>query len=199
MKRVRAILLYLAVGAVVNMLVAWGCAIWMPINHFKLGAYPAAPRLWNRLGLSEPCTPIALNHGLGVRTATFYWHDRRMVRAPCQHDAGWPFASLWGYHDAAMSPSPALGVFAAPRWMYSGADDLHWTRMIPTKPLWIGLVANSLCYSLALLVLTSSPLAMRRESRIRRGLCPRCTYDLGGTDHASCPECGAAIPGAKTP
>ena len=33
-------------------------------------------------------------------------------------------------------------------------------------------------------------LGWRYQGRIERGLCPKCKYDLRGTDHESCPECG---------
>lgn len=33
-------------------------------------------------------------------------------------------------------------------------------------------------------------LGWRYQGRIDRGLCPECKYDLRGTDHESCPECG---------
>jgi len=29
------------------------------------------------------------------------------------------------------------------------------------------------------------------HTRIKRGLCPKCAYDLRGTTSEACPECGA--------
>ena len=33
-------------------------------------------------------------------------------------------------------------------------------------------------------------LPLQRRARVRRGLCPRCRYDLSGTSDGPCPECG---------
>jgi hypothetical protein len=33
----------------------------------------------------------------------------------------------------------------------------------------------------------------RTASRIRRGLCPKCGYDLRGSDAGMCPECGNTL------
>ena len=39
------------------------------------------------------------------------------------------------------------------------------------------------------LAISASPWARRRR-RSKQGLCIRCGYDLSGTDHTLCPECG---------
>lgn len=36
----------------------------------------------------------------------------------------------------------------------------------------------------------------RRRSRVLRGLCPTCGYDLRGAEHERCPECGQVVVGA---
>lgn len=63
-------------------------------------------------------------------------------------------------------------------------------RILPYLPMWGGLVANSAIYASAWLVLLVLPGSIRALLRRRRGLCPRCGYDLGGTPGAVCPECG---------
>ena len=40
--------------------------------------------------------------------------------------------------------------------------------------------------------ISASPWARRRR-RAKQGLCIRCGYDLSGTDHETCPECGEEI------
>ena len=42
------------------------------------------------------------------------------------------------------------------------------------------------------LAISASPWARRRR-RAKQGLCIRCGYDLSGTDHTLCPECGKEI------
>ena len=64
---------------------------------------------------------------------------------------------------------------------------------LPLRPVWPGFVLNSLLYAASLWLLISGPFTLRRMIRRKRGLCPKCAYDLRGTDHAACPECGTAI------
>ena len=42
------------------------------------------------------------------------------------------------------------------------------------------------------LAIPASPWARRRR-RAKQGLCIRCGYDLSGTDHTLCPECGRDV------
>jgi hypothetical protein len=60
-----------------------------------------------------------------------------------------------------------------------------WTLIVPH---WFGL-----------LPMIPSPLAhagrmIRRRRRLRRGLCPRCGYDLTANPSGVCPECGGPAP-----
>ncbi len=74
------------------------------------------------------------------------------------------------------------------------------TRILP----W-GYVHNAISASIALTLACGLALSTRdlrrssiRERRRRRGQCPACGYDLRGTAHAVCPECGepAAVAGS---
>ena len=63
--------------------------------------------------------------------------------------------------------------------------------LIPTLPLWPGLLGNTLFYG----VFALTPIALLRwrklHRRARRGLCLKCGYDPGEGVKA-CPECGLA-------
>ncbi len=63
-------------------------------------------------------------------------------------------------------------------------------RVLPLRPIWLGLAANTIFYSAALWLLTLGPFTARRIIRRRRGHCPQCAYDLRGNPGGSCPECG---------
>ncbi len=67
-----------------------------------------------------------------------------------------------------------------------------WVRVaLPCKPVWTGLAFSTAFYSGLWLLLFCAPALSRRTLRRRRGLCPRCAYDLKGLPPAStCPECG---------
>jgi hypothetical protein len=62
----------------------------------------------------------------------------------------------------------------------------------PRQPIWPGFAINTVFYAAVLWVLCAAPFVLRRWRRIRRGLCPKCGYDLRNrpNDSAVCPECG---------
>ena len=69
-------------------------------------------------------------------------------------------------------------------------------RLLPLRPIWPGFAINTVFYAFILWLLFAlggTPFALRRRRRIKRGLCPKCAYDLRGsaTDSTTCPECGA--------
>lgn len=72
-----------------------------------------------------------------------------------------------------------------------------------TTVRWPGLVHNALSATAAgalLISVASAPswiAPAQRRHRLRRGLCPRCCYDLTGLAEPRCPECGHARDGAR--
>lgn len=71
-------------------------------------------------------------------------------------------------------------------------DDVHtpWGRL-PLTPIWPGFLANTAFYAGVLALPVFALPALRRTRRRRKGLCPRCAYDLRETpDDHPCPECG---------
>jgi len=68
--------------------------------------------------------------------------------------------------------------------------------ILPYRPLWPGFAINTVFYAGILWGLLAVPFALRRWRRIRRGLCPKCAYDLRGRppkDAEKCPECGSIV------
>lgn len=109
---------------------------------------------------------------------------------------GVPFRCLWGWH--------AEGTFSGtvPKQMTSfieiprGGFEPPWR--LPIAPLWIGLIANTVFWSLfASVAWRLISAEWRRLSRITptsrrtRGLCEKCEYPRAGLD-GPCPECGHA-------
>ncbi len=68
-------------------------------------------------------------------------------------------------------------------------------RVLPYRPIWPGLIVNTIFYAMILWLVSPAPFALRRFLRVRRGLCPKCAYPMG--ESAVCTECGAELPTKK--
>jgi hypothetical protein len=117
------------------------------------------------------------------------------------HEFGWPFRAL-GYmtHTYVRPRVGALHEWAGhagpvPR---SIARTRLTPYLLPARPLWPGLAADTLIWA-ALIWLALLAMTARRRLRRRRGRCVRCGYDLRGAAHDQCPECGAASPAVPRP
>lgn len=67
--------------------------------------------------------------------------------------------------------------------------------VMPTRPIWGGLLLNSVLFALpvwlgCLLIAAIIAFGPRRWWRKKRGCCPRCAYDLRHDFATGCPECG---------
>jgi hypothetical protein len=122
---------------------------------------------------------------------TPHWKLSSLTRA--QFATGWPFVSM-GYWFSDASPTvPERYLYFygwRPSWYARLAPNRFWA--LPLHPIWPGFLANGLlCFATVLLpcMLVST---LRRATRLRRGRCPSCCYDLTGLPPGSpCPECAA--------
>ena len=107
--------------------------------------------------------------------------------------AGWPLRAVYtqitfdGRLNRNVSPNYIVEQRWAIRWT-SGSRD--W--VLPYRPLWTGLLANTALYAAAWTPLVLLPGAVARWRRARQGRCMRCGYARAGLKaDAACPECGA--------
>ncbi len=61
---------------------------------------------------------------------------------------------------------------------------------LPYRPFIDGLILDTLLYGLMAYGFWLIPGPLKRRRRVRKGLCPKCKYDLRGDHGAGCPECG---------
>lgn len=101
--------------------------------------------------------------------------DRSMARAAQSQEL------MWG---VGFETEEATNV-----WDIQGLTSQHWVLMLPC---WAPAAAAAI---LPALWVRRWQRRRRHEIRQRRGLCPRCGYDLRGTPDR-CPECGVAAPPA---
>ena len=80
---------------------------------------------------------------------------------------------------------PGLLAFAAKATTYAPREE---------PPLNIAIVDhNFLVPALVIIVPIAMYRHLKKRSRRRHSLCVKCAYDLRGTDHEVCPECGEEI------
>jgi hypothetical protein len=206
------ICVFALLGAVINVTVAWSSSLW----SFWGLQYPSisqqsARQLLNRYsGLNwtqavEGMTrvdPGATRHDVFVID---YSHGEQVTEV-AEIDAGWPMRAVrCGVHR--VSGSNALGSIRSTE--IDGGWIVSWNRLqslrvgvtgghlssevqaLPYGPIWPGFAINTVFYAAILWGLFAVPFALRRRLRVKRGLCPKCAYDLRGSDSTACPECGA--------
>ena len=103
--------------------------------------------------------------------------------------AGWPMHVFWGRSDRNVNERPQQVSSGILQVTIKGA-----VRSFPARPLWLGLILNTLCYSGVCLVVWFASVIVPRMWRTARGRCPRCGYPRATADQgpgaARCPECG---------
>ena len=199
-KRIRGIAVRVAVflllGAIVNVAVAWGLAYWIPF----------AVRAVNESDWDSP-------------DAVRWWHARVPLGVNGEPSV-FEWAESLGYEGIEMHASTATQWLSAyvtrMRWGLPllSMEDVVWSsyaetrrgegfsirngmtiplngRAMPTVPIWPGFAINTLFYAAILWLLFGAPFTLRRWRRIRRGLCAKCAYPIGTSE--VCTECGASI------
>ena len=204
-RRLFKLVVFLLLGAIVNVAVAWlfmkeyssrqrgatsatlSQAEWSVLDNM---GYVAQKR---RDGWKFNWSHRASNARLLV--CRIYLQDGRSMLAVDAYlyvEAGWPLRSLSGER---------IVPFESARGWKSGqvfTREFRSAAVIPTTPLTVrplrpqpfGFLVNSLLYAAALWLLVCGPREVRRWLRKRRGHCIKCGYDLRGDFSAGCSECG---------
>jgi hypothetical protein len=221
-RRAWRIALLLLAGAVVNVAVAWGIALLaddaapFPLTSGLITHADGTRSVATRLRC--PGTSILIGDPVRITDvhASETWPALELpdwARGPrsgpvpdrdpgswLEYARGWPLLTL------------ACGPYAEPGW-HVGPTDLSghvvgWgvvvhrrglggragVRVLPLRPVWPATLVNTLFYAAALWVVVRAPRAVRGALRRRRGRCAFCAYDLRGTSHDACPECGRPAP-----
>ena len=117
---------------------------------------------------------------------------------------GWPFICLASTIDAALHPlDPGRGsgwTYGAVSWGITlpSTQGGAMPRSLPLRPVWIGILVNTIFYGLVIWLVVHGPVAIRGWYRVRFGRCGRCGrcgYPAGSSPR--CSECGAPIEGVR--
>lgn len=198
----------LLAGAVVNVLVAWGCAIWVgtPPDYATVAA--AVP--WR--GEVPGDWPVAQQVADDLRSWCGSFQIRAATSVPPNAPDG-PADAVWMEYSYRIGwPAPAMAGFGLSWWVGDGPkhSEKHWIkrlpswvprndkswvnsgREIPLRPVFPQFALGAVFYSGPFAFVFLGVWAIRRRSRSRAGHCPACAYDLVGLSvGAACPECGA--------
>ncbi len=101
------------------------------------------------------------------------------------------FGQQWSYADS--SGVRKSGLLVADKTVTSlpaGWALAEARRSIPLEPVPVGFVLNTVFYAVVVTTIIYGPNTVRRFTWARRGRCLGCGYDLRGTEHEVCPECG---------
>ena len=116
---------------------------------------------------------------------------------------GFPFASFhgrrWyigsGYENGGTSKSVVDKSVSFVRMIqWNGSWE---RRFLPLNIWWPEFIFNSAVFAVVLIALRAVLCAALHRFRRRRGVCPSCSYELGGSEGSSCPECGSEVCGSE--
>ncbi len=205
--------IFLLLGAVVNVLVAWGCACWSPSPPYERTrraetAWSApVPDDWPPLGRQSVDRGFGLteHHAFGdaPRDSNQSWD--RSHQWVCQ--VGLPFRSLSIHRNRVESDLGMYWILAAEppkNWRgglsipdcANGIRQIRYGRWLPTQIIWSGFTANTIFYAALLFGMVAMPHTLRTRWRIKCVQCPACGYPIGTSP--VCTECGAPLPDRAT-
>ncbi len=214
-RRLLIIAIFLLLGAVANVAVAWGLARYFdPVRTYRpnrqsfgrsLAGWQGKAKIEHHYG-GHPGDGQYWDCAASKRFGTVTLHARAW---PAGEMIPFPVASVphWSRLRApqrADHPHAYLFEFATGwpmlamvyrRERFPGGPRMPVFEMIsmglPTEVIWTGFLVNTLLYAALLWLLICGPFVLRRFLRMRRGLCPKCAYPMG--ESSVCTECGNAL------
>ncbi len=220
--RLTRIILFLVLGAIVNVAVAWGCAMQLPPDLGSPDSVQASTehtevtlrRQFGDVRIAADVRKIYAMHFMAVSWNELAealpwgspfrdpaWVDEE-VRSRLgaregqffEHLHGWPMLSMHGRATMIFPPNTAA---APPHVQWEGLYEIvpltNEYRLLPLRPIWPGVLFNTCLYAAMLAFLVYAPGSIRRTLRRRRGQCVTCGYDRRGNPCGSCPECGRDV------
>jgi hypothetical protein len=207
-RRLFKFVVFLLLGAVVNVAVAWGTIarpVWRGMRTSSpevKGAWPSpVPPHWTPpdLLLQKESFGLVVHQYTGYEWTGDLTRHYSVFVARC----GLPVSALQWHRSQEFAPSDPqpekrLNVFPeSSRWevgvpiprMLPGFRETYW-KALPLHPIWPGFAINTLFYAAILWLLTFGPFTARRIIRRKCGHCISCGYDLRGDFSAGCSECG---------
>lgn len=213
-RRVSKLLLFLLLGAIMNVTVGWTCVISRGMlthttayYHNPSGKHPLVIAMTEFRGYSivsgveRSGTLLDREPGNVAEYGRDAWWNDESILVSTNNFAiacGWPCFALTSWRTVLNDDEMAFPgvVHKGILWhsiVSSGApgDAETFTPILALQPLWPGFAINTLFYAALLWMTFAFPFALRRRSRIKRRLCPSCAYPIGPSPN--CSECGKKV------
>jgi hypothetical protein len=210
-RRVLTILLFLLLGAIANVAVAW-VVILSPLGKWSSDYEDG----YTLPGWCEgSSTDIDHTHEIGGFDLGGFGFDIIYVAGRPRHgdpssvvahsrflSSGWPFRAFGQAYHTSVTVGRRVELVWRSQWSLelkkrSPKDSPPPVGgSVPLRPIWPGFAVNTVLYAIILWLLICGPFIARRLIRIKRGRCPKCGYDLrgqppeDGAGAGRCPECG---------
>ena len=220
-RRALKLLIFLLLGAIINVAVAWGCAIafrsltaaqhdasafesyvyWRVfVSSRRVETTVFSERLRGDFHTASKLHP----NDILPSWAPFEMPTAKFKNAGEDDDAlenrltvarGFPMLSLRseraGVGDIQKSPSLDLVHGIETSLDWPSTGNVIMKLDLPTWPVWPGFAINTIFYAAIVWALLAVPGMVKRRRRIRRGLCVGCGYPLGSSP--VCSECGTPL------
>ena len=220
-RRIFIVVIFVLAGAVLNVAVAWGCAVLIQLMEPGRGALP---RVEASLREREPdgswhFWAIERSKDRSVLLYHSFWDARSEdingygvstelrpdelapswagLRTPpdTDYESRWVHAFGWPvvsmWRDYDLSAT-RFELLHGLRITFLPSDR-GLPRAVPLHPIWTGFAVDTLFYATILWLLIPGPFVLRRFVRLKRGRCVKCGYPMGQS--VVCSECGKALPG----
>ena len=209
---------FVLLGAVVNVAVAWGCATFLADARNGWEMHSGATRLESGAvwGIRRRERPGYLKMDCHVGSPAQQWDARwQAARSLIEHwsrvpndpssfsdwdeqASGWPMLSFWSRleivdyrHNFVSTDARVLPHDKLEKGIYVDARWISKQAILPFGPIWHGVIVNTLFYAAVVVLLYGLLHSLRRRRRVRKGLCAKCAYPVGSSD--VCTECGHPV------
>ncbi len=197
-------------GGLINILVAWWCALHPPICWPKGELERSPVETWNWPAAAEsgfPGQPDWMWHpratGLDISWATAYRDavpgaqcmTEKILYKCTLFESGWPYRALASHLSLCMAAGGTIcDCFDDPKTVWQGGIEppeflrrsvgedsmASFWRRLPVRPIPVGFVANTGLYAGTLWLAGAGAARVRSAKRRRSGWCIGCGYDLKG-------------------